>query len=263
SRLLYLQEKKEILQRTDTLFSEFLEKAVLRFNKGASNLLEKATAENQRGQIALQLAQLQQDLEIVRLQFQLLLNTSTVFIPAEKVIAVNGINLADSSVLSRHPGLLYLKQKEAVAAAGTGVEKSRLLPELVLGYNIMGMNGAGADNKEYNGALRFQSVQVGLGVPLFNSAQKARIKAAMLNERIVREDYIASLKTFTGDWQAARVQYANYAAAKNYFESTALKNATDITRTATQQFLNGDINYLEWVMVIHQAVSIERGYAEV
>lgn len=85
----------------------------------------------------------------------------------------------------------------------------------------------------------------------------------MLNERIVREDYIASLKTFTGDWQAARVQYANYAAAKNYFESTALKNATDITRTANQQFLNGDINYLEWVMVIHQAVSIESGYAEV
>ena len=82
--LLYLQEKKKLLQKIDSLFAEFLRKATLRFNKGESNVLEKATAENQRGQLGLQLSQLQQDLELLQIQFQLLLNTNTVFVPTKK-----------------------------------------------------------------------------------------------------------------------------------------------------------------------------------
>ena len=62
--LSYLQKKKSILQEIDSLFEEFLDKATFRFNKGESNILEKTTAENQRGQIGLQLAQLQRDWEL-------------------------------------------------------------------------------------------------------------------------------------------------------------------------------------------------------
>lgn len=47
-----------------------------------------------------------------------------------------------------------------------------------------------------------------------------------------------------------------------YFESTALKNAATITETAEKQFLNGDINYLEWVLLINQAIGIQSDYIE-
>jgi len=48
----------------------------------------------------------------------------------------------------------------------------------------------------------------------------------------------------------------------NYFESTAIKNAKLISETANKQFLNGDINYLEFVMLTNQAISIQSNYLE-
>jgi cobalt-zinc-cadmium resistance protein CzcA len=127
----------------------------------------------------------------------------------------------------------------------------------------MSMKGNGADNKEYNSVPRFQSVQVGLGIPIFNTAQKARIHAARVNEQLTKQEYATSLKTFVSDYQSALVLYQKYTNAKRYFEATALKNAEVITATANQQFTNGDINYLEWVMLINQAVLVQSEYAEV
>jgi cobalt-zinc-cadmium resistance protein CzcA len=262
-QLLYLEAKKKILERTDTLFSAFLAKANLRFNKGETNLLEQKTAENQRGQIALQLTQLMQEQELAKIQFRLLLNSTTEFVPVAQEITPAFIDVNDTAILTRHPALLYLGQQQATASAVTEAEKAKLLPDLILGYNSMSMKGNGADNKEYNNALRFHSVQAGLGIPIFNSAQKARIHAARLNERLSKQEYAASVKAFISDYQAAFARYQKYMSGKRYYETTALKNAEAITATANQQFSNGDINYLEWVMLVNQAVSVQSDYAEV
>ncbi|MEQ9412682.1 MAG: efflux RND transporter permease subunit, partial [Cyclobacteriaceae bacterium] len=76
--LTYLLQKKKLLLKNDSLYSSFLERANLRFKVGESNILEKATAETQRAQIAIQLNQLNADLDLLQSQFQLLLNTTTV-----------------------------------------------------------------------------------------------------------------------------------------------------------------------------------------
>ena len=48
----------------------------------------------------------------------------------------------------------------------------------------------------------------------------------------------------------------------NYFEKTALKNASVIFETSNKQFVNGEINYLEWVMLTNQAISIQSEYVD-
>ena len=60
----------------------------------------------------------------------------------------------------------------------------------------------------------------------------------------------------------AQLQYRKYEDAIGYFETVALKNADVITSTANKQFLGGDINYLEWVMLVTQAITIRSDYAE-
>jgi len=124
------------------------------------------------------------------------------------------------------------------------------------------MKGTGADNKTYNGVPQFHSFQVGLGIPIFVSAQKARINAAKLNESIAANEYETGFKTFEKSYKAALVQYQKYSEAVKYFENIALKNADLITSTATKQFMNGDINYLDWVLLIHQATNIRSDYIE-
>jgi cobalt-zinc-cadmium resistance protein CzcA len=47
-----------------------------------------------------------------------------------------------------------------------------------------------------------------------------------------------------------------------YFESKALKNVDLVTKAANDKFINGDINYLEWVMLINQNTEIQSNYIE-
>ncbi len=260
--LIYLEQKKKLLQKTDSLFESFLEKAILRFNNGESNILEKVTAENQRGQIALQLIQLQQDKDLLQLQFQLLLNTRTAYVPDEKERIFKEILVVDSKQLANHPALQYLKQQEQIAMSTTKVERSKLLPDLNLGYSVMGMRGMGADDKTYNSALRFHSVQLGVGIPIFNGGQKARIKSSRTNELIVANEYEVNLKAFETSYLSVMKQYQLLEDAVHYYENTALKNVGMIIKTANQQFQSGEINYLEWVLLMNQVTSIQSDYIE-
>lgn len=260
--LLYLQEKKKLLQNIDSLFAEFLNKATLRFNKGESNILEKTTAENQRGQISLQLLQVVQDMELQQIQFHLLLNTNTAFVPDEREFKINTLLNLDTAALKAYPLLQYLKQQQQIASATTQAERAKLLPSLTLGYNIMAMKGAGADNKIYNSVPQFQSVQIGLGIPIFTSGQRARINAALLNETVVANEYEVNMKNFEAAYTTAIAQYQKQTEAVQYFEITALKNADIITSTANKLFSGGDINYLDWVMLINQSVTIQSEYIE-
>lgn len=258
--LLALEEKKKLLLYNDSIIADFLNKAILRFNAGESNILEKTTTENQRGQIALQLAQLDQDTKLQQMQFQLLLNTPTLFKP-EGNVSKPQIG-AIASLSNEHPQLQYWQQQIEIAKAATNVERSRLLPELNLGYNVMGMKGTGSDDHSYNSTLRFHSIQLSLGIPVFNGGQKARINAAKTSEWISKNNYEIQALQFQNAYQSILMEYQKYEAAVQYFENTALNNAAIIVEAAQQKFTNGDINYLEWVLLNNQATSIYSDYIE-
>ena len=260
--LLYIQQKRRLLLENDSLFSEFLSKSILRLKKGESNILEKTTAENQQGQIALQLSQLEQDWEILQLQFQFLLNTSTIFVPDESEVFSQNISSLENAEFISHPLVQYWKQQQNIAVANTKVEKSKLLPDITFGYNIMGMKGMGANNVEYNGSLHFHSAQIGLGIPIFSGSQKSKINASKINEQVAANEYEVNLRNLETNFAQAMKYYQKYQDAVLYFENTALKNAEILKTTANQQFLNGEINYLEWVLLMNQAISIQSDYIE-
>ncbi len=260
NQLNYLLQKKKLLEQNDSLYSEFLMKANLRFAVGESNILEKTTAETQRAQIALQLNQLNVDLDLLRLQFQLLLNTTTLLEPAEDEFKMKRLAAIDSTIISQHPSLQWLQQQQIISIKNIQLEKSRLLPDLSFAYNNMTMRGTGADNLQYGGSTRFQSGQVRVGIPLFFGFQKSKINAAKSLHKSSQLNYQAGLQQFNTEYKRAITQYQNFARAVAYYEETGLKNAELISDTASKQFANGGINYLEWVMLTNQSISIRNEY---
>ncbi|MBC9812828.1 CusA/CzcA family heavy metal efflux RND transporter [Crocinitomicaceae bacterium CZZ-1] len=261
--LAYLREKQVLLQQNDSLFTHFRDIALMRYDAGESNVLERATAENQQGQIRLQLVQLKQDIELMQLQFQLLLNTETMYIPESNEAVFNRIpSVSDTSSLEAHPALQYLKQQGQLAAATTRAEQAKLLPDITVGYNVMGMRGTGADNVSYDNNLRFQSVYFGLGIPLFFGGQKAKITASKVQETIAQSEYAMNKQLMENKYLSAVESYKKYQETINYFEETALHNARLMTETADQHYLNGNINYLEWVLLINQSISIQSDYID-
>ena len=260
--LIYLQQKKNILLKNDSVYASFLEKANLRFAKGESNILEKTTAETQRGQISIQLNQLKNDIEILQLQFQLLLNTQTVFAPSNENPKLVFTALLDTSAVSNHPQIKVLQQQKNISLVNTQLQKQKLLPELNLGYSSQSIQGTGADNVLYAKSYRFNSVQFGIGVPLFFGSQKEKINSAKILELISENNYQIGLQSLKTEYETAFKNYQTQLQTVKYFEDTALKNANTITKTANEQFINGDINYLEWTMLINNAVSIQSNYAD-
>src|SRR6185437_1995934 len=258
----YLYEKQKLLLHIDSLYTEFLQKANLRFEKGESNVLEKATAENQQGQISTQLKQLEQDIQIVQVQFQLALKTNTVYIPSGESFKKE-FSSANFSPSEQHPRLQFLQQQNQIASANTRFQKSKLSPDLVFGYNNTSIRGTGADDKFYNASQRFQAVQIGVGIPIFNGAQKAIINAAKVKEAIAENNYELGIQSLDAEKKAALLEYQKFLESSKWYETTGLKSAETISSTASKQFVNGEINYLDWVVLMNQAVTIQSQYIDV
>ncbi|MBS1528290.1 MAG: CusA/CzcA family heavy metal efflux RND transporter, partial [Bacteroidetes bacterium] len=260
--LVYMEQKKRLLQYTDSLYLGFYQKAVLRLAKGETNILEKTSAETLLGQVQMQLNQLKDDEAILQLQFQLLLNSTHVFSTKGAPFKLNFAAAVDTQLLKEHPALKLLAQQQQIADAAIRLEKSKLLPDLSIGYNNSSIRGIGADNKLYNGSNRFNSVQLGVGIPIFAGAQKARINSARINKQVAANSYAMEVQNITSAYLAADLQYRKFLQTVAYFESTPLKNAELIARTANQQIAAGNINYLEWAQLINQATSINNDYLE-
>jgi heavy metal efflux system protein len=260
--ILYIEQKKQLLQYTDSLYTALYKKVALRLQKGESNILEKTSAETQLGQIGIQLNQLKNDSAILQLQFQFLLNTTLLLVPAEKNYKATLPVSADTSLLKEHPEIKILKQQQQVAGATVQLEKSRLLPDLSFGYNNTSIQGTGADNKLYNTSKRFNAVQLGIGIPIFAKAQKAKISSAKFSNQLAQSNYAVGVKALQAEYNTAYIQYNKHLQTVQYFETTALKNAALITATANQQLNNGNINYLDWVQLINQATAVKSDYTE-
>lgn len=259
---LYLKEKEKLLLKNDSIYGVFVEKANLRYSTGESNVLEKAMAEAQRGIIAIQLKQLRNDLEIVQLQFMLLLNTTARLVPTESDVKLNIVVSLDSTLVMQHPFLKIMEQQKKVSLINQKLERSKFLPDLNVGYYNMSMKGTGADNVIYNSSSRFGAMQVGIGIPLFFGAQKARLNASKISRSIADNTYLQELNALQAQYRSAVAQYRTNLTAVNYYETTGLNNSTLIFDAANKQFVNGEINYLEWVMLTNQAISIRSGYLD-
>ncbi|GGG15390.1 CusA/CzcA family heavy metal efflux RND transporter [Pontibacter amylolyticus] len=263
--LRFTRERQKLLLRTDSLYASFLRNAELRFAKGASNVLEKITAQTQRGQVGIQLKQNEQELTALKHQFQLLLNTDTVYLPSEGPLKMALPVAGDTAAVEAHPYLRFLQQQHEVNQARTKVEQSRLLPDLMLGYNnqsIRGLQNIEGQEKYYSTSDRFSAVQMGVGVPLFFGAQRARIQAARLQEQVTRNSYQAGRLLLETQLRKALTQYRLAAENLSYFEQTALPSATSIIQTADEQFRGGEIDYLEWVLLTNQAITLQAGYLD-
>ncbi|MGE8293553.1 MAG: CusA/CzcA family heavy metal efflux RND transporter, partial [Sphingobacterium sp.] len=158
--ILYWQQKEQLLSEALSLYSCFLAKSILRQKAGESDVLESATAANQKTAIVIQLRQVDAEIKVLQSQFQWLLNTDRIYTPAP-----TGKVVFNPPSLEGHPLLKVLEQGKTVAEQATAVEKSRLLPQLQIGYNLNSFKGVGPDNKTYDASPRFHSVQLGLAIP--------------------------------------------------------------------------------------------------
>ena len=258
----FLNQKKQLLLRIDSIYERYEKTASLRFSKGESNMLEKVAAGSLLSQIRIQLREVDLELELAVLRFRILLNSEQLFLPDETEPKSPMLVGSDSASVLQNTGIKLSQQQVQTALFNTHLERSKLLPALFVGYSNQSIRGMGADNQLYYKADRFQSVQAGIGVPLFSGTQRARINSAKSLEQIADFNFRIDAQLLQSQWSASYYRYTGKLQILKNYEDEALKNAAIIVSLASLQFEKGEIDYLRWVQLINQATEIENRYVD-
>ncbi len=256
-------ERQKLLNRMDSIYSQFLFAADLKFRTGESNLLEKTSAELQIGRLRLQQQEISDDLGIAQQYLKLLMNSDTSVIPAynSPVRALPAI--ADTSIAGQHPALLYRERLVDQAEAETDLERNSLSPDFHLGYSnqsIVGYQSVNANTEKYfPSSQRFSMYQLGIGLPLFNGAARSRIKAARVQEEIARREVEITGLALKNELQRLRYEVLKSKREVDYYSGAGANQSTLIINNASQLVRNGDMGYVEWVMLMQNALGIQIG----
>lgn len=264
--LVYGMQKVKLLQLLDSIYSNFLKRATLRFNTGETNQLEKMQAENRYKENQLHLKLANTTVNSYQLALQKWVNTTEQIIPKEnELVKLPDVFMADTTALQSTPLIQYYNQRLNVNTAQVKVEKSRLLPDLNVGYYhqllIKGFDPAKI-NRDYFNGTRIAGLQVGIGVPLFFGTQKAKIKAAQINNTLIETEKQQTFQYLQSNYA---MQYNEYLKAKEslqYYETTGLKQADDIIRISNTAYTKGEIGYMEYIQNLQTAINTKLQYTD-
>jgi len=173
--------------------------------------------------------------------------------------------MADTAALQSNPLIQYYNQKLNVNTAQVKVEKSKLLPDLNVGYfhqMLIKSFDPAKINRDYFNGTRIAGFQVGIGVPLFFGAQKAKIKAAQINTTAIETEKQQTLLYLQSNYL---MQYNEYLKAKEglqYYETTGLKQADDIIRISNTAYNKGEIGYMEYIQNLQTAINTKLQYTD-
>jgi cobalt-zinc-cadmium resistance protein CzcA len=264
-QMLVLQERRKLLLRSDSLFARFLARQAERFRVGDANIVEKTAAESQRLQVANQLARLDADFGVLQTAFYVWMNTTNDYVPVEGPYLRSEINIPDTSLLVSYPAVQLRRQEQQVQFGDWQVQKNARLPLVSLGYSNQSFAGTQKLNgreESFTQGNRFSALQAGLTIPLFAGAARARITAAQTRFDAARLAYEGTLLQHRVLLRQLLQEQQKNRQTLLYFQQAALKQADVLEHHATLQFNGGDISYLEWILLINQAIGLRAGYLD-
>ncbi len=265
AQLVFAESRNQLLLEQDSIFSQFVEVAKLRYRTGESTVLESYTAESQVQELQVLRSQNQADISILQSQLQRLLNHATPVGVTEtsQIRQVASFAVTDTTALRQNPSLAYWQQQYIVAQRQTRTEQAQLLPDLTVGYfnqSLTGTQNVDGTDRYFSSSYRFQGIQAGVAFPLWSRPQKARIRAASFQEKVAETRRQANERTLQQEWQQGMQQYRKYQQSLDYYEKTALPTAQLMLDHARKAYRAGEIGYLEYTQNLNRALSIRLQY---
>ncbi|WP_121355974.1 CusA/CzcA family heavy metal efflux RND transporter [Flavisolibacter nicotianae] len=258
-------ERLRLLNRLESIYRKFKERAELRQQVGETSNLEKYAAQNKYYEIGLQIKQATIDLQTAEISLQNLLNIKEHLQPVDTALTKVSLQVALDTTFSSHPQIQVYAQQLNVANAEYQLEKSRRLPDFSVGYfhqfMLPGFNPANV-KREYTPGTRIAGFQIGTTVPLFSKAQKARINAARINADLVQSQTQAAKASLQTQYFAQYNEYLKQKEGLDYYEQIGLKQADEIIRISGVSYRLGEIGYVEYIQNLTMAFDTKLKYLE-
>jgi len=259
-QLAYLYASKSLLKEQDKLFEGFLKAAELRAQTGETGSLEKMTARSQALEIKNQFRQVSADIAVYNRKLKTLLNTSLTINTSDTVLKQIPFT-PSAEALTQHPSLGLAQQEVEVSRTEKKLERSRMLPDLTIGYFSQTIDGTlDANGTPFRSGYRFSGIQAGIALPLWAAPNIAKIKAAGINETIVRNNSENFSKSLTSKYEELLQDASTFRSSVEYYENQAVPEALMIVDQSTLNYKAGSLGYFDYVLSLGRATDIRQNY---
>ncbi|SFE02761.1 CusA/CzcA family heavy metal efflux RND transporter [Flavobacterium phragmitis] len=264
---LWLNSKKELLIYADSIYRIMEKKSDLRFKAGEANVLEKSASQSARQFYSNQLVMVNRDIEIALNSFNAILQDKVEHTPKkQKLKAVLNRASIENLKTENLPAVQRSQFESESAKWRWKTESAKMLPEITLGYNNLSIIGTQTNTSGqevyYDSSQRFNYINAGLSIPVFFTSQSERKRAAKAEYESYAELSEALKIEVKTNIENADRQLKKYEESLAYYETDGLRNAQTIIEASSSQLQNGDIDYLQWVLVVNQAITIKSEYLD-
>lgn len=259
------QETMRILNYQDSLYAGFVKKAEIRFKTGETSNLELMSARNKYQEVQAMKIGALAELKNNEMALQQLLNSQEPIrveakaLPLFLAVETNDLPTANNAALG------IAQQEIAVATAKIAVERAKNMPDFILGYNqqllVSGFNPAHI-SRTYSPGTRIAGIQVGVALPLFNQAGRAKVKAEQLGVQVAQANYENAQSQVQLALQQELQRYHKFKQLVTYYLNVGLKQADEQLRIAQVSFNLGEIGYIEYIQNTSTAVQAKLAYLE-
>ncbi len=262
---IWLKTRQKLLAGELLRAERFVKAAEIRFKTGETNQLEYATAQSQLGDVRAQIIRNQGDLLNLQRALQALVNGPGLSEAETDSLTRRNLAVPDTAALSAHPYLRYLAQQATIENRQIALQKAAMLPEFNIGYfnqSLTGFQNTGNGEVYYGAGKRFQGVQVGVQLPIFNGASKARVRASEQGEQVARNEVETARLQLGSDLEQAIRSVETARQNLDLYETSTLVLAGTIQNNATRAYESGEIGYMEYGQAWNRALGIRLSWLD-
>lgn len=264
--MLYQTHRLSILQRQDSILDRYCDVAEKRYKAGEARQLEFLTAERLRNENHLEMVNVKSVAENKQLELMALLNTDQPVLPAESYLIalqspVSGtFNYQQTADAQYQQDRLKALDKE-VKCAKTGYAPSLSLTVRTQAL-ISSWDPYHIDRQRFTEG-NFFGFEIGVGVPLFYGATKAKVKAAKKNREVAELEMQQEQKVKEREYRLGYNRFQNAAKRMAYYNGENISKAKEIVRLSTTEYESGEISYVEYANALQEAIDMGMKQADV
>lgn len=255
-QLVYEEEQLRILAKQDSILSRYRTVAESRVKAGETRKLEQLAAERMHRENRLEMISLQSQIEGTQQELMSYLNVDSPIEPADKSLQAidfvqNGYNYQQT------PEGQLAQDKLTVADKAVTVAKNGYAPSLSVSLRTQ-LVFTSWDPYHINRSKfdkgNFMGFEVGVGVPLFYGATKARVKAAKKDREIaeieMKQEQQAKQREYNATLSKCNAAYAKL----SYYQEEGGEKDKELERLSRLEYENGEIPYTEYMDALNDCI---------
>ncbi|MFA8451543.1 MAG: CusA/CzcA family heavy metal efflux RND transporter [Bacteroidales bacterium] len=243
--LAYQQIKLELYKQIDSIYSDFVKAAKLKYETEQSSKLEYLSASSRYNELQLEIKRTKADYKAAKFALNKFLLLGNDFI-----INTNATTPLNQNTNWQNNNSLSLMHSNVVQAKGElSVERSAFLPKIDFAYknkSIAGING----NNIY---------EVGISIPLLNG-QSGKIKSAKTQIMIEQENMNTFQRNIRSLVQQKITQYQSLSESQQYYKNEAIPLSNEQIKASMLAYHLGEIDYFQLILNIENSFKIKQEY---